>query len=129
MQSRIPIAIGATVAALPGLALPVAAIADPVAVAASARTFTGSTVHDGYATATVTITVAGGRMTGVIAKVAAHYPYSRELDNRAVPILRSEALRSQSVAGVHKVSGASQTSQAFKSSLAAAMRAAHLPGA
>lgn len=129
MTYRIPHTLAASVAALPALAAPAIAVAAPVATAASGANYTGATVRDGYATATVTITVSGGRVIAVNANVAAHYPLSRQLDARAVPILRSEALRAQSVAGVQKVSGASQTSQAFDGSLASAMRAAHLRGA
>jgi uncharacterized protein with FMN-binding domain len=109
-------------------ALPVLAGAAP-ALASSTRSYTGSRITDGYATATVTIAVSRGRITSISANVGAHAPLSRELDARAVPELKAAALRAQSVAGIHKVSGASQTSYAFKRSLAAAMREAHLKGA
>jgi uncharacterized protein with FMN-binding domain len=129
MQSRIPLALGTALAALPGLAAPVSAAANTAVTVASARTYRGPTVTIGYAVATVTISISGRRITAVNANLIPHYPYSRELDSRAVPILRHEALQVQRAAAVHKVTGASQTSQAFVDSLAAAMRAAHLPGA
>jgi hypothetical protein len=56
-------------------------------------------------------------------------PQSRQINDHAVPILDREALQAQSVSGVHKVSGASLTTTAFKASLQNAMAQAHLRGA
>lgn len=74
----------------------------------------------------VQITVSGGQMTDI---AFLSYPQrdgrSIDLSNRALPQLRDAALTSQS-ANVANVSGASWTTRAFKSSLAAAMTEAGL---
>lgn len=74
----------------------------------------------------VQITVSGGELTNI---EFLSYPNrdgrSIDLSNRALPQLRNEALASQS-ANVGNVSGASWTSRAFKTSLAAALAEAGL---
>lgn len=122
MNRTLPISIIATVAAMPG-------VAEAASVASSAKTYVGKAVHQNYGPVQVTITVAGTRITNVTATAPKDYPESVQINRHAVPILDREALQAQSVSGVHKVSGASLTSKAFKASLKSAMTQAGLPGA
>lgn len=117
----IPFLIGATTAALSGLTA--------AAGASSARTYVGAAVHQNYGPVQVTITVVGEHMTKIRATAPEDNARSHQINNRAVPILDREALKAQSVRGVHKVSGASLTTTAFEASLANAMAKAHLTGA
>jgi uncharacterized protein with FMN-binding domain len=104
---------------------PTATVLAPVALAASSRTYRGSAVSMHYGPVQVTITVQGHKVTAVSATAPTDRPRSKFINDRAVPILRSEALRAQS-ASVNKVSGATLTSRAFASSLSSALHAAHL---
>jgi uncharacterized protein with FMN-binding domain len=85
-------------------------------------TFPGSAVSERYGTIKVTILVSGGRITDVTAT----YPTGGEtgtINAKAIPKLRSEALTAQS-ASIATVSGATYTSQAYKTSLQSAINAA-----
>jgi uncharacterized protein with FMN-binding domain len=97
------------------------------------RKFTGSAVQaDRWGTVQVTITVrkttasvkgkrkVTRRMTDVSATYPDHSPRSVFINERAIPILRSEALQAQS-ASIQLVSGATATSYAFAQSLQAAI--------
>jgi uncharacterized protein with FMN-binding domain len=83
-------------------------------------TFAGSGAAERYGTVTVTITVSGGRMTGVSAAYATSSSESRQISNAAFPTLRQEALTAQS-ARIATVSGATYTSNAYKVSLQSAL--------
>ncbi len=87
-------------------------------------TFTGTVAQTPYGSVQVRITVTGGRMTDVTAvqlpKVEAR---SLDIDRTAVPAMRQEALKVQS-ANIHAVSGATYTSQGYRTSLQAALDAA-----
>jgi uncharacterized protein with FMN-binding domain len=72
----------------------------------------------------VTISVSGHRVTAISSTYPTHFAYSRSLNKRAVPKLKSEALAAQSYR-IHVVSGATYTSRAFQNSLHSAM---HLAG-
>ena len=84
-------------------------------------TVTGQSVNTPYGSVQVKVTVASGSISEV---VAVHLTdvgdQSVEIDNYAVPILRSEVLQSQS-AQVSMVSGATYTSEAYLSSLQSAL--------
>jgi uncharacterized protein with FMN-binding domain len=88
-------------------------------------TYTGSVADAFYGNVQVKATITGGKLTDV---TFLQYPsdreHSLELSNYAMPILTSEAIQAQS-ANVDAVSGATQTSEAFKQSLAAALALAH----
>lgn len=99
------------------------------AASAASKRYVGKVVQQSYGPVQVKIVVAGKRMTKVSATAPEDRPQSRQINQHAVPILVHEALRAQSVRGVHKVSGASLTTNAFLASLATAMAKAHLPGA
>ncbi|HWH10636.1 MAG TPA: FMN-binding protein [Solirubrobacteraceae bacterium] len=102
-----------------------AVAATPVAIAASSKTYHGSAVHMQWGTVQVKITVSGRRVTGISATAPTERSRSASINGRAVPVLRSEALRAQS-SRINSVSGATLTSRAFDSSLQYALTKAHL---
>ncbi|XVQ09483.1 FMN-binding protein [Spirillospora sp. CA-255316] len=71
----------------------------------------------------VTIRVAGGRITGVTATHATSPAKTVQVNRRAIPVLRQEALAAQS-ARIDTVSGATYTSGSFTASLESALAAA-----
>ncbi len=83
--------------------------------------YTGSPADAYYGTVQVQVTVAGGKITDV---AFLNYPQdrgtSRSINSYAMPQLTQEAIQSQS-ANVSGVSGASDTSAAFRQSLASAL--------
>jgi len=87
------------------------------------RTVTGPVVSNGWGPIQVRVTVRGKRVTAVSVPVTPSDGRSAYINARAVPILVQEALRAQS-AQVAVVSGATDTSRAFMSSLAAALQQA-----
>lgn len=87
-------------------------------------TFTGAVVSTKYGPVQVRITVSGGRMTDVVAiQLPTADSRSLRINDRAVPILRQEALTAQS-ASINTVSGATYTSNGYRGSLQAALDAA-----
>ena len=83
--------------------------------------YTGVVADAYYGNVQVQAVVSGGKLTNIN---FLQYPNdrntSREISSRSLPVLRSEAIRAQS-ANVNTVSGASDTSSAFRQSLAAAL--------
>ncbi len=83
--------------------------------------YTGAVVDAYFGNVQVTVIVQEGKITGV---QFLQYPNdrstSREISAMAMPLLKSEAIAAQS-ANVDIVSGATQTSSAFKQSLADAL--------
>jgi uncharacterized protein with FMN-binding domain len=72
------------------------------------------------------VTVSGGTITDVTPlQLTDDDRKSIQISNRAAPLLRTEVLAAQS-AGVQTISGATVTSNAYLSSLQAALDAAHL---
>ncbi len=84
-------------------------------------TFTGPIVDAYYGNVQVSVVTTGGKLTDV---QFLQYPSDRStsvrINTRAMPILKSEAISAQS-APVNGVSGASETSRAFNTSLASAL--------
>lgn len=84
-------------------------------------TYTGVDADAFYGIVQVQVTVSNGAITDV---VFLSYPSdrstSRQINSRAMPILKSETIAAQS-ANVRAVSGASDTSQAFIESLSSAL--------
>jgi uncharacterized protein with FMN-binding domain len=80
-----------------------------------------------YGTITVTITVAGGSLTDVhgAATLPPQDGRSARINTRALPLLRTEALKAKS-ANINVISGATLTSIAYKQALQAALSAAGL---
>ncbi len=83
-------------------------------------TFTGATASNRFGSVSVTLTVAGGRITNVVAKTTAVDSKSAQINTRAVPTLKSEVLAAQS-ADIANVSGATYTTRAYVSSLQSAL--------
>jgi uncharacterized protein with FMN-binding domain len=87
-------------------------------------TFTGTVAQTPYGPVQVRVTIAGGRMTDVAAvQLPRTEARSLDIDRTAVPAMRQEALKVQS-ANIHAVSGATYTSQGYRTSLQAALDAA-----
>jgi uncharacterized protein with FMN-binding domain len=87
-------------------------------------TFTGTVAQTQYGPVQVRITVAAGRLTDVTAlQLPRTEARSLDIDRTAVPALRQEALKAQS-ANINAVSGATYTSQGYRTSLQAALDAA-----
>ena len=120
MNRRIPV-LATAVAAAVG---PATTVAD-VAVAASSKTYYGSTASMKYGPVAVAIRVSGRRIVAISATYPTERARSASINGRAIPTLRSEALRAQS-ARIHSVSGATLTSSAFDRSLQSALTKAHL---
>ena len=96
----------------------------PVTVTRSA---TGPTEQYGYGTIAVKVTVTGTKITDL--STPGHYEhaqYSQQLAAQVLPMLRSEVLQAQS-ANISGISGASYTSQAYATSLQAALDQLHVP--
>jgi uncharacterized protein with FMN-binding domain len=89
-------------------------------------TYLGSVARTRWGPVQVSITVSGGRITGVAVPT---YPTGnrrdREINADALPTLKQETLDAQS-ADIDSVSGATVTSDGYKESLQAALDAAHL---
>ena len=84
-------------------------------------TFIGNSIDAYYGNVRVSATISGGKLTNV---TFLDYPRDRQTSlqksNRAMPILKSEAIAKQS-AKVNTVSGATYTSKAFIKSLSSAL--------
>ncbi|PVZ56963.1 FMN-binding protein [Arthrobacter sp. H-02-3] len=89
-------------------------------------TFAGSVSQTRFGNVQVQITVSGGKITDVTAlQLTDEDRRSVAISNRAAPLLRSEVLQAQS-ANVQTIGGATVTSDAYLSSLQAALDAANL---
>lgn len=96
------------------------------AQAKAQTTYAGKVVSTRFGSVQVQITVANGKVTDVTAlKLTDAERRSQMISATAAPILRSEVLQAQS-ANVQTVSGATVTSDAYLTSLQAALDAAHL---
>lgn len=96
------------------------------AAAKAGGTYDGDIVQTRFGTVQVQITVKAGAITDVTAlKLTDHEGRSVQISNYAAPILRSEVLQAQS-ADVQTVGGATVTSDAYLTSLQAALDAANL---
>lgn len=93
---------------------------------ASAGTFTGDSSYTEFGYVTVAIKVSGGKITDVIAvELPENEPRSVSLSAKAAPTLRQRALAAQS-STIDSVSGATYTSEGYKSSLQSALDKAGL---
>ena len=96
------------------------------AAQAAAATYQGTTVQTRFGAVQVQVTVSDGTITDVTPlQLTDDDRKSIQISNRAAPLLRTEVLAAQS-AGVQTISGATVTSNAYLSSLQAALDAAHL---
>ena len=95
------------------------------AAAKAGGTFTGDVVQTRFGPVQVQITVSGGTISDVTAlQLTDDGGRSVQISNYAAPLLRSEVLQAQS-ANVQTISGATVTSDAYLTSLQAALDAAH----
>jgi uncharacterized protein with FMN-binding domain len=79
----------------------------------------------GYGELDVRVTVSGSRITDVTVPVLrTAEPYSQQLASQVIPMLKSEVLAAGS-AQINGVSGATYTSQAYATSLQAALDKLH----
>jgi uncharacterized protein with FMN-binding domain len=89
-------------------------------------TYKGTAVQTRFGPVQVQITVANGKITDITALQLTNTDgKSIQISNRAAPLLRSKVLAAQS-ADVQTVSGATITSDAYLTSVQAAIDAAHL---
>jgi uncharacterized protein with FMN-binding domain len=103
---------------------PAPAAQEPSGSAASSS-YTGSTATERFGTVTVKVTVADGKITDVSADMTARDSRSQQINTRAAALLRTEVLSAQS-ADVTMISGATYTSDAYLTSLQAALDQAAL---
>lgn len=94
--------------------------------AQAAGTYTGTAVQTRFGAVQVQITVKAGAITDVTAlRLTDEDRKSVQISNRAAPLLRAAVLKAQS-ADVQTISGATVTSDAYLTSLQAAIDAANL---
>ncbi|MCW2967049.1 MAG: hypothetical protein JWM71_821 [Solirubrobacteraceae bacterium] len=132
MHRSVPLTVAAVGSLVGPVGLPLMAVADaatpaPAHVASAGRLVVGSTVNMKWGGVQVRIRLnsAGKRIINVGAVVPTERSRSKQINDRAVPILKSEVLRAQS-ANIHAVSGATMTSNAYVQSLRNALSKAHL---
>ncbi len=122
MSTRFPAAALAGAGLAMQLTIPALALAEaPSAHTAAARVIAGPTENMKWGPVRVKITVKGRKITGVAASYPTERPRSREINQRAIPILRSEVLKAQK-ATIHTVGGATMTSGAYIASLRSAIK-------
>lgn len=91
----------------------------------TAATYDGAAVQTRFGTVQVQVTIQNGKITEVTAlQLTDAERKSAQISSRAAPVLRSEVLQAQS-ANVQTVGGATVTSDAYLTSLQAALDAAN----
>jgi uncharacterized protein with FMN-binding domain len=84
-------------------------------------TYAGTTVQHRYGAVTVTVTIAGGKITNVSAQAdSAGDRRSSSINSQAVPMMKTEVLSANS-ANVSTISGATYTTTAYITSLQSAL--------
>ena len=97
----------------------------PARPAGPARRATGAVEQYGYGELSVTVTVRSGQIVAVSVPVLRTVdPFSQQLAQRAIPVLRSEVLAARG-ARIHGVSGATFTSEAHAQSIQSALDKLH----
>lgn len=131
MNRTVPIVVTTMASLTPTAAAPWIAVASAAsATAATTRKTTsrlvyGPSVNMRWGPVQVRIRVKGRKFTNLGATYPTERPKSARINEQAIPILRQEALRAHS-ARIDTVSGATLTSRAFETSLAAAISKAHV---
>jgi uncharacterized protein with FMN-binding domain len=91
-----------------------------------AKSATGAVVGYGYGELSVTVTVHGNQITDVsVPLLRTAEPYSQQLAQQVIPMLKSEVLAAHSVR-IHGVSGATYTSEAYARSIQSALDKLHV---
>jgi hypothetical protein len=100
--------------------------AGPGGATGPARSATGAVEPYGYGELSVTVTVRGNQITAVsVPLLRTAEPFSQQLAQQAIPMLRSEVLAAHS-AQIHGVSGATYTSEAYAQSIQSALDKLHI---
>jgi uncharacterized protein with FMN-binding domain len=87
---------------------------------------TGAVEQFGYGELAVRVTVTGSRITNVtVPALQTAEPFSQQLSEQAIPLLRSQVLAADGPS-INGVSGATFTSEAYATSLQAALDKLHL---
>jgi uncharacterized protein with FMN-binding domain len=108
---------------------PTSSSSAPSSSSSSAKTATGDAVATQYGDVQLKVTVAGGKITRVEAvQLPSDEPKSSEISSYAAPLLRESALTKQS-ANVDAVSGATYTSDGYRTALQSALDRAGFQGA
>ncbi len=96
------------------------------AAGGAARSATGATEPFGYGELTVRVTVSGNQITNIsVPAIQTVDPTSQQLADQAIPMLRSQVLAAGG-AHINGVSGATFTSEAYATSVQAALDKLHL---
>jgi uncharacterized protein with FMN-binding domain len=126
MRRSVPLAVLTLATVSPPVAAPWIAVATATTTrAARSRLVYGPSVGMRWGDIQVRIRVKGKKITNLGATYPTERAKSARINDRAIPILRQEALRAQS-AHINTVSGATLTSDAYAKSLQAAVSKAHL---
>ena len=144
-MQRAPIVLTATAAGLAATLgfnahhpqAPAAAVANAAATktttssartSSSTKTVTGSPVATQYGNVQLKVTVSGGKITGIEAlQLPSNDPKSMQIGQYAEPLLRQSALSKQN-GDVDTVSGATYTSDGYRTALQATLDQAGLSG-
>ena len=93
----------------------------PATAGGGTHSVTGAMEQFGYGELAVRVTVTGSRITNVtVPALQTAEPFSRQLSEQAIPLLKSQVLAADS-ASINGVSGATFTSEAYATSLQAAL--------
>jgi uncharacterized protein with FMN-binding domain len=99
----------------------------PATAGSGTHSVTGATEQFGYGELAVRVTVAGSRITNVtVPALQTAEPFSQQLSEQAIPLLRSQVLAADG-ARINGVSGATFTSEAYATSVQAALDKLHRP--
>ena len=94
--------------------------------AGAVSSYTGPNEQYGYGTLAVKVTVSGTKITDVaVQNLQTAEQYSQQLAAQIIPMLRSQVLQAQS-AKINGISGATYTSEAYATSLQAALTHLHI---
>jgi len=98
----------------------------PAAAGGGTHSVSGAMEQFGYGELAVRVTVTGSRITNVtVPALQTAEPFSRQLSEQAIPLLKSQVLAADG-ASINGVSGATFTSEAYATSLQAALDKLHL---
>jgi uncharacterized protein with FMN-binding domain len=98
----------------------------PATAGGGTHSVTGAVEQFGYGELAVRVTVTGSRITNVtVPALQTAEPFSRQLSEQAIPLLKSQVLAADG-ASINGVSGATFTSEAYATSLQAALDKLHL---
>jgi uncharacterized protein with FMN-binding domain len=103
----------------------VAAFAPAAVATAAATKHYSATTSMKFGPVKVTVYLQGKKIVNVTSVLPTERPRSQRINSQAGPLLRKEALKAQS-ARIDIVSGASYTSNAYATSLQAALDKAHI---